>query len=195
MTITSDKKVYVTHEWYCSMKSTEVYRIARQIIAPWCKEHGFKRTKDGMLGWYKPVGDKFLVFWFQVGTRWDDLAGSSFIVEFQVSERPLIGDGLNLRWRLPRFLDEEELERVRRMQNAVIAKLEKPDLSYCISKCGPYQNVINWYLAEFDLVAKTYSQRDDIWLRYKEEKDVERWAEFVKGVLPRVSSLLMGRAI
>ena len=174
------------------MKSTEVYSVIRQVLAPWCKEQGFKRTEGGMLGWYKPFGDQFIVFWFQVSRDgWDKYACSKFILEFQVSAKPVIGAG-HQRWRLPKFLNADELEHVRRMQNVVIAKLEKPDRGYYIFQLG--DDVVKWYLAKFHLVHERYSSTDDIWLRYKDREDVERWAVFVKGVLPKVIGLLSARA-
>lgn len=172
------------------MKSTEVYRIARQVLAPWCKEHGFRRTKGGVRGWYKPIGEKFIVFWFQVSQDgWDEYAGSKFTVEFQISDEPVIGAGEpNQRWRLPKFLNEDELEAVRGMQDAVIAKLEKPSRSYFIFQLA--DDVVSWYLAKFERVIEPYRRTDDIWLRYKDEEDVERWAVFVKGKLPGVVRFL-----
>ena len=172
------------------VKSTEVYRTARQVLASWCKEHGFGRNKGGMLGWYKPIGEKFIVFWFQVSQDgWDEYAGSKFVVEFQISDKPIIGAGeSNRRWRLPKFLNEDELETVRSVQNAVIAKLKKPSQSYFILQLP--DDVVSRYLAKFERVVKQYHPTDDIWLRYKDEEDVERWAVFVKEKLPEVVRFL-----
>jgi hypothetical protein len=78
------------------------------------------------------------------------------------------------------------------MQNAVIAKLDKPDRGYYAFQLG--DDVAKWYLAKFDPVVEPYSSRDDIWLRYKDREDVERWAVFVKGVLPKVVRLVSERA-
>lgn len=178
------------------MSSTEVYRIARLALGPWCKQNGFKRTSGGMLGWYKLVGDQFLVFWFQVSNYgWDRDYGSAFVIEFQISRRPVIGDAINRRWRLPKFLTEWELEYVRRMQNVVIAKLERPNRDYCLGRCGPFEAVIKSYLAKFDPVVNRYTERDDIWLRYKDKEDVEQWIEFVRRVLPRILESLSTAAI
>ena len=172
------------------MKSTEVYKIVQQELASWCREHGFKRTKGGMLGWYKPIGDKFIVFWFQVSQDgWDEYAGSKFVVEFQISDEPIIGAGESeQRWRLPEFLNEDELEKVRSMQNAVIAKLEKPDRSYFIFQLG--DDLVSWYLDKFKPVVERYRRTEDVWLRYKDKEDVERWAIFVKEKLPEIVRFL-----
>lgn len=176
------------------MKSTEVYSVIRQVLAPWCKEQGFRRTAGGMLGWYMPIGDQYMVFWFQVSREgWDEYAGSKFIVEFQIAAKPVIGAGPHKQGgRLPKFLNADDLGRVRHMQNAVIAKLNKPNRSYHIFRLG--DEVVNWYLAKFNPIAEPYSNTDDIWLRYREKEDVERWAIFVKGLLPKVVHLLSPRA-
>jgi hypothetical protein len=171
------------------VKSTEVYSIIRQVLTPWCKQHGFRRTKGGMLGWYKPIGNQFIVLWFQVSQDgWDEYAGSKFVVEFQISDEPLIGAAHNQRWRLPKFLNDDDLDCVRRMQNDVIVKLEKPDSNYYVLQLG--DDVVNWYLAKFNPIVERYSRTDDIWLRYKEKEDVECWAGFVKEVLPKIVGLL-----
>lgn len=74
----------------------------------------------------------------------------------------------------------------------IIAKLNKPNRSYHIFRLG--DEVVNWYLAKFNPIAEPYSSTDDIWLRYREKEDVERWAIFVKGLLPKVVHLLSPRA-
>jgi hypothetical protein len=168
------------------MKSTEVYKIIRDTVGPWCKQQGFRRTSGGMLGWHRPEGAEHLVFWFQCSQDgWDAYAGSKFIVEFQVSDSSQIGVGTR-RYRLPYFLTEHELNQVRSIQNAVIARLPTPPRDYYIF--GLDRNLVDWYQAKFRTVQEPYSSRDDIWLRYHEPADVRRWAEFLLSVLPRVVS-------
>ncbi|MCM3869834.1 MAG: hypothetical protein ND895_03905 [Pyrinomonadaceae bacterium] len=176
------------------MKSTEVYSIVRNILASWCKEHGFRRTGGGMLGWYRPIGDRFILFWFQVSRDgWDEYTGSKFIVEFQISDEPQIGSGHHdQRWRLPKFLTGDQLELIRQLQNRVIAKLEKPNRDYHIFQMP--DNVVDWYLAKFKPIGERYSRTDDIWLRYKEKEDVQQWAIFVKEVLGSIVGSLANGA-
>lgn len=47
------------------MKSTEVYKEINKIISPTLKSNGFKKTKSGMLGFYKQLKEFYLVIWFQ----------------------------------------------------------------------------------------------------------------------------------
>ena len=128
------------------MKSTQVYQAIREVIAPWCKENGFKRTSGGMLGWYQAVDEKFIVFWFQCSQDgWNEYAGSSFCVEFQFSDSPHIGGGhADDRQRLPHFLTRNDLDEVRQKKNSVIAKLVYPPKDYYIFQLGV--NLVNWYL-------------------------------------------------
>jgi hypothetical protein len=164
------------------VKSTDVYRTAREILAPWFKAEGFKRTRGGMLGWYKPVGDQYLLVWLQLSTDgWDTYAGSEFTVEFQRSGRPVIGEGL-VRNRLVGLLTIAELEEARHRQNRVVSKLTKPPPDHDTLRIAP--NVAEWYCAKFQPVSEPYRRTDDVWLRYKDEEDVRMWAQFLLRVLP-----------
>ncbi len=166
------------------MKSTEVYRIIRDVIAPWCKTQGFKRTKGGMLGWYKPVGNKFLVFWFQCSMDgWDNFAGSRFVVDTQLSDEPIVGSSIQHQ-RLPHFLDDAQLEQVRQIQNMVTERLKAPPETYFVLHISP--SVREWYLAKFQPITRKYANTDDIWLRYFFPEDVRRWAEFALDHLPSI---------
>ncbi|MCI0631607.1 MAG: hypothetical protein L0Y44_13235 [Phycisphaerales bacterium] len=165
------------------MKSTEVYKLIREVIGPWCKEQGFKRTTGGMLGWHRPHADQQLVFWFQCSQDgWDPYTGSKFILEFQVAGDPQPGASGARRYRLPYFLSEAELEEVRAIQNSVIAGLPPPPKDYYVFGLGAATS--EWYRGKFQPVPEPYRNQDDIWLRYHTPADVRRWADFVLAVLP-----------
>lgn len=164
------------------MKSTEVYRSIRDIISPWCKANDFKRTKSGMLGWYRQTGDHFLVFWFQCSMDgWDKYAGSKFVVEFQLADEAIIGVGKN-RERIQSLLDRKQLIQVRQIQNEVVFKLNLPTDDYPVFHISP--DISKWYLAKFKPVKHNYNSNDDIWFRYHSVEDVERWAAFILEHLP-----------
>src|SRR5262245_24489527 len=169
------------------MKSTDVYREARGVLAAWSKASGFKRTSGGMLGWTKVVADDHLFFWLQVSQDgWDAYAGSKFVVEFQRSQSAHMFDAGRdvVRRRLPHFLRDHELEDVRTLQNDVIRSLQRPPRDYFLYQMDA--KVVAWYEAKFDPVADRYRRDEDIWFRYHEPAHVRRWAEFVMEVLPRV---------
>lgn len=168
------------------MKSTEVYRVLRTHFGAWCKAAGFRRTKGGMLGWYKPHEGQQLVLWFQCSQHgWDPHTGSQFTLEFQLADRPEIGVGFRNRSRFYEFLTAEELEEVRAYQNAVIAALTSPPEGHWSELDG---RVREWYLGQFEPVEEPYTVNQDVWLRYGRESDVVRWAEFL---LPRVPRMLV----
>ncbi len=168
------------------MKSTETYRVIREILSPWCRSHGFKRTKSGMAGWHRPIDNTFLSFWFQCSMDgWDDFVGSKFIIEFQLSDKPVIGTG-QVRVRLPQVLDVTQLEQVRKIQNDIISGLRPPSGDYYVLHISP--EVREWYLDKFKLITLPYTNTSDIWLRYKSEMDVRRWAEFLLIHLPSILS-------
>lgn len=166
------------------MKSTEVYKALREVLGPWCKQAGFKRTTGGVLGWHRPLpGGLHQVFWFQCSQDgWDPYRGSKFIVEFQVSGEPAIGVGLQRR-RLPRYLDADQLEQVRALQNEVIRRLPKPPTDYFLLQM---EDLADWYRAAFRERREPYASNEDIWLRYHQPEDVRRWAEWLLPHLPHL---------
>ena len=168
------------------MKSTEVYKILREVLAPWCREHGFKRIKSGMLGWHKRIGQEYLVFWFQCSRDgWDEYAGSKFIVEFQLASEPVIGIGRN-RKRLPALLSKTQLDQVLKIQNEVISKLSPPHNAYIALHFS--SDNAEYYLARFKPEKRSYRNNDDIWLRYHDEENVKKWGLFIKDNLPVILS-------
>lgn len=168
------------------MYAAEVYKIARNVLAPWCKQHGFKRTKSRVLGWYRPVEDGFLVFWLQCSTQgWDDYAGSKFVVGFNLVDRPEANSYYGTRWkRLPHLLTQAQLDEVKQLQNRVIAKLTPPSRDYYIFDLD--QKIVDWYLRKFEPITEDYTPSSDIWLRYHDRDDVIMWAEYLVAVLPEV---------
>lgn len=136
-----------------------------------------------MLGWYKALAEDFVVFWCQCSTDgWDEYAGSKFVVEFQRSRDPIIGARSAERKRLSGLLDGIQLEKARRLQNDVISQLHLPPRSYNFFHTSPA--VTDWFLRKFELEAQPYTNSDDVWLRYHQEADVRRWAEFILECLP-----------
>jgi len=169
------------------VKSTEVYRVLRNHVGPWCKSEGFRRTKGGMLGWYRSHQARQLVFWFQCSQHgWDPHTGSQFTLEFQLDDRPEPGLGFRNRCRFHEFLTAEELEAVRARQNEVIAGLMPPPPGHWSEQLEGCAR--DWYRQQFQPVTEPYESRQDVWLRYGREEDVEAWAEFL---LPRIPRMLL----
>ena len=164
------------------MKSTDVYHTLREIVAPWCKTQGFKPIKAGLLGYYRSRNEGCLVFWFQCGPwGWDNFEGSGFVLEFQVSEHPIIGSGTK-RTRLPLLLNNEQLERLRQLQNQVISRLTPPPQDHPIFRISP--EFTQSYLARFRPVAAADLNPGQFWHRYYSVEDVARWGEYILELLP-----------
>src|SRR2546425_551230 len=130
--------------------STEVYRIARQVVGPWLKANGFRR-EPAFASWTRPVAGRHVTMWFQVShSGWDPLAGSTFVVELQRSDRPEVGYG-RLRARVVELLDPVGREEVRAIRNAVAARLRRPSLAEVRARFGfePPADMLELYVAAF----------------------------------------------
>jgi len=166
------------------MKSTQVYRIIRDVIGPWAKSVGFKRGTGGMLNYVRSADGLFHTFWFQCSQDgWDTHTGSKVTLEFQESTRPEPGCA-GTRIRFFRLLSPDDREQVRSIQNSVISKLSLPPGGHWSHDLQ--QDTKKWYFAKFELVREPYRDTDDVWLRYGQDADVRQWAEFILEKLPRL---------
>ena len=169
------------------MKSAELYRHLRSSLAEWFRAHGFKRAPRAQLGWHADG----VFIWFQCDKwGWDQYAGSSFFVNFQVG-------GSAEPWnapteRLQHFLTEPELEVMRTLQNDVIRKLRLPPPEYiaafraAASKASDPEGLVDGLLIPFRPVEEPFRSNQDVSLRYFDGDDVQRWASFLIGVLPSI---------
>lgn len=168
------------------VKSADVYRTARLVLAPWFKSNGFKRGTSGMLAWYRPQGDRYLTVWLQVSQwGWSQYDGSQFTMEFQSSADPGPGGG-GRRRRFGSLLTVEQRERLRSMQNEIIAGLVQPT-----------EDVVPWanepgYAETFLPMTEPYGEHHDIWLRYMTPDDVWSWANFLLEALPDMMDRFLG---
>ena len=102
--------------------------------------------------------------------------------------------------RLQRFLTDVELEELRRLQNEVIRKLRLPPPEYieafkaATAKSSDPGLMLDGLLLQFRPVEQPYRQQQDVSLRYFDPADVQQWASFMLGVLPRIVGELRGRA-
>jgi len=169
--------------------STEVYRIARQVVGPWLKANGFRR-ETAFASWTRPVAGRHVTMWFQVSQDgWDPLAGSTFVVEFQRSDRPEVGYG-RLRARVVELLDPVGREEVRAIRNAVAARLRRPSLAEVRARFGfePPADMLERYVAAFAPRLAPYAPDEDVWLPYASEVDVRIWCRFVADKLPALTA-------
>ena len=130
-----------------------------------------------MLSYYRPAEGGFHTLWFQCSQDgWDPFAGSKFTLEFQADSKSEPGHGMR-RLRFHELLSNDELEQVRDLQNRIIQKLTRPPGNHWVH--GMPDEVRRGYLAKFDSIREPFTTRDDIWLRYIEDRDVRCWADFL----------------
>lgn len=161
------------------MKSTELYKIINSQIGVEVRKLSYKKTKSGMLGFYKKIGENYIVFWFQCSQDgFDKYAGSKFTVEFRIGYSNQIGHSGIGGGRVAKYLSTKDLDEILIIQNGIISNLIEPSNNY-LRILG--DNVENWYLQKFNKLSEALSNTSDIWFRCKTEEDVLKWTEFLKG--------------
>jgi hypothetical protein len=175
------------------MKSTDVYKIINLIIKDELKISGYKKTKSGMLGFYKKIEYVYIVFWFQCSQNgFDPYSGSKFTIEFQVSESNDIGTKPIKRNRIARFFNEKELKEIIDIENKIRKNLPKPPKDYPILLME--KKIVKWYKENFEKIKSPYSNSIDIWFKYHKETDVENWAKYLLNVIKRIINQLEDEA-
>jgi hypothetical protein len=79
------------------------------------------------------------------------------------------------------MLNSTEREEVRAIQNKVITSLQRPPKNYALLNV---EEVSTWYLKEFKSIDQPFGEHEDIWLRYANKEDVQRWAKYLIPKLP-----------
>jgi hypothetical protein len=163
------------------VKSTQVYSLLKTELSGWFKNEGFKYSK-GLLSWQRQHGAAYTLVWCQISQDgFDAYSGSRFTVEFQRSVAPTIG-GPGQRERIAKFLSPHEKEDVRKIQNQVIARLQRPPSSYPLLHVS--KEVTRIYLSRFEQDKEPYHENLDIWFRYFSPADVSAWGQFILSKIP-----------
>jgi hypothetical protein len=164
------------------MKATQVYSALRGHLTPTFKAAGFQTAKS-MLSWVRPQRNRHVLVWCQVSRDgWDSYAGSKFVVEFQLSEEPVVGAAHVRRRRLGGMLDDKGREEMRLIQNEVISSLRRPPASHPLLHA--VTQLRHHYLSKFQKIDQPYTEHDDIWCRYSRGEHIDAWAKFVADKLP-----------
>jgi hypothetical protein len=146
------------------MKSTLVYSVLRQELAPILGAVGFKRGRS-FLSWLRASGSGYTAIWCQVSRDgWDSSAGSQFVVEFQRSAEPVAGGRSSRRQRIAELLSDVDLNQARITQNRIIAELRRPPSNHPNLQVSPEVNA--WYLKKFEPVTEPCRNDCDSWFRY-----------------------------
>ena len=162
-----------------------VHRKAAAALGPGFAAESFEcRKASATAVWQRPVGREFVVAWVQP-TRSPDAFGwygSRFIIEFRRGAQPragVMGPG----FRFCQLLDDQGLEQVRAVQNAVIRRLP-PVPARVLRKLDDHAR--DWYLAQGRQVTAAYVPDPDIWFRHRDEHDLDAWFRLLPVLLPGV---------
>jgi hypothetical protein len=162
-----------------------VHRKAMAALGPGFAAEGFEcRAASAAAVWHRPAGREFVVAWVQP-TRSPDPSGwygSRFIIEFRRGAQPRAGV-LGPGFRLCQVLDDAGRERVRAVQNAVIRKLP-PAPARVLRTLD--ERARDEYLAQGRQVTAPYGPGQDVWFRYRDERDLDAWFRLLPVLLPGV---------
>ena len=162
-----------------------VHRKALAALGPGFAAQGFERCGTPAADvWQRPVSREFVVAWVQP-TRHPDASGwygSRFIIEFRRGAQPRAGV-LGPGFRFCELLDDQGRERVRAVQNTVIRRLPPPPARVLRTLDAPARDA---YLAQGRQVTAAYGPDQDIWFRYRDERDLDAWFRLLPGLLPGV---------
>lgn len=176
------------------MKSTEVYKIINLIIKDDFKALGYKKTKGGMLGFYKQINKLYVIFWFQCSqSAFNFYTGSKFTIEFQLSETDGIGSEAIERHRISHYLTQEELQYITKKENEIRKNMKKPPSNYSLLNMS--DDIKKWFMKNYEPIRDVYNNDTDIWLRYIEEKDIKEWVEYFKNIIKRIVGVLEQKAM
>ena len=176
------------------MKSTEVYKIINLIIKDDFKALGYKKTKGGMLGFYKQINKLYVIFWFQCSqSAFNFYTGSKFTIEFQLSETDGIGSEAIERHRISHYLTQEELQYITKKENEIRKNMKKPPSNYSLLNMS--DDIKKWFMKNYGPIRDVYNNDTDIWLRYIEEKDIKEWVEYFKNIIKRIVGVLEQKAM
>jgi hypothetical protein len=154
-------------------------------LGPGFAAQGFEsREPSAAAVWQRPSDQEFVVAWVQPTRNPDALGwyGSRFIIEFRRGAQPRTGV-LGPGFRFCQLLDDEGRERVRAVQNAVIRRLP-PVPAQALRMLD--DRARDSYLAQGRQVTAPYEPEDDIWFRYRDERDLDAWFRLLPVLLPGV---------
>jgi hypothetical protein len=164
------------------VKAAELYAAAHRALDEPLAELGFRRlAKASPAGWLRSEGDRWLMLWFQP-SRWNGptSAGYAFTVELRLADRAVLYAPGPLA-RLPRLLSPADRERLRRMENGVIARLPPPNMALFGSLPAEVRATM---LAGWQPRRAPYAPDEEVWFRQQDRADVDELLAFIAEVLP-----------
>jgi hypothetical protein len=164
------------------LSASELHAAARHALDPTLRDLGFGRVpKTSTAAWIRPEASRWLMLWFQPD-RWNgpQSAGFKFTVELRLAEQPVLY-AAGRRARLPALLEPDERERLRQMENRVLARLPGPDRGYLRSLPDSLREAL---LADRKPRLVPYPAGLDVWFRHQDRDDVDALLALIVEVLP-----------
>lgn len=166
------------------IQARQLHRTLRGTLADPLRGCGMRLLPGPSFAASRPHGDRHLTLWAQCDRHgWDEGWGSSFTIELQLSEFAAPASGaLPQRARLAQALAPGELERLRALNNEVIAALpgyRAGRMLYVPDPEGGDVLVVGHVPED-----APYRPGRDVWLHYGTEADLDRWAAFLAAQLP-----------
>ncbi len=172
------------------LKAPGLHAAARRWLDRPLADLGFARIRGAhVAGWVRPQGERWLLLWFQP-SRWNDAqsAGYQFTVEMRIADRPVVYAAGRIA-RLPELLDPEDRERLRKMENRVIARLPAPDPAVLRALPEPVRSML---LADRKPRLRPYGVDEHVWFRQAGADDVDELLAFIRDVLPGAIERFIG---
>ena len=130
MELVSGPHTCLTENDQKAMLAKEVKRIIRNVFEPACRDHGFRRTKRGGLGWYHPVDDHYFVITFRTPRQWNRHWGGFLECKLRIQDQnnPWIPARSNpLERSIVSLASKAERETIRDRYNQAAARTTIPD--------------------------------------------------------------------
>lgn len=153
-----------------------MYRVLRQAWSSDLLAAGFKRLPRTSCAWYAARDTHNLVVAVTVSNKgWSaDTGGSSFVTEFEATNRLEFGWQYPQRGRLGETLPSDALSDIVRQQNRVVTRLHPPTSA----DLGLTGDEFAFWMREF-FQPVTEVVPNDLHFRYFDAQDIEGWARLL----------------
>jgi uncharacterized protein (TIGR02996 family) len=168
-----------------TMLAKEVKRIIRSVFEPACRDHGFRRTKRGGLGWYHPVDDHYFVITFRTPRQWNRHWGGFLECRLRIQDQinPWIPERRNpMEHSIVSLASEADREAIRDRYDKAAARTTIPNAT------PDHLTIMERELSEMlrvPLDGPLSAESDnEFLLRFHTAEDVRQWAAFILERLP-----------
>jgi hypothetical protein len=175
-----------------ALKAAELHRLARIELGPALEGLGFRRLpKSSVAAWLRAEGDRWVMLHVQASTSNSAADGFAFTVELRLTREPVLYAVGRPMIRLPKLMTDDQRERLRHVENRVIAKLPAPDPGI-LAALGSGE-ARDAYLDRRKPRLEPYDRERDIWFRYLDANDAIEDLELCQEALPAAIASFLER--